>query len=325
MPIHLPPLGTSHSPGIGRGPARDPSDGGSSLRLCPSSCSPRLSPTEPRRASRSQVRAWSWRRYSLASCLAALKASACRAAASVRSANWDRGPCVPWDGTKGRNVFWWHTVWEHSPALPQGHGPEEKHPWHKWGQQRSQTAHTTENHPTPGDQPQPWDGDTPGGTARPSIWGATSSHLGLVPLLGLLDVAGSHGLVLAADVAQGGRQVRLARVHLDVHPLPGQLLLQLPQLLWGLGGQGNPLSPSTPRPRARLPPRGPCGGRRSRPAGSPRAAPGPGEPRQHCPHPVTVGGQEGLSQLATQVSSPLSCRVVSIPSCSHPALPLCPS
>lgn len=178
--------------------------------------------------------------------------------------------------------------------------------------------------PNPRDQPQPRDGDTRGGDSQAiHLWGNhLPLHLGFVPLLGLLDVAGGHGLVLAADVTQGGRQVRLARVHLDVHPLLSQLLLQLPQLLWGQGGQGSPLSPGTPSPRAGLPPRGPCGGRRSRPAGSPRAAPGPGEPRQHCPRPVTVGGQEGLSQLATRVFSPLSCWVMSIPSCSHPALPL---
>lgn len=35
-----------------------------------------------------------------------------------------------------------------------------------------------------------------------------------------------------------------------------------------------------------------------------------------------MGGQEGLSQLATRVSSALSCLVMSIPSCSHAALPL---
>ena len=72
-------------------------------------------------------------------------------------------------------------------------------------------------------------------------------HLGLVPLLRLLDIAGGHGLVLAADVTQGGRQVWLACINLDMHPLPGQLLLQLPQLLGGQRGSAQPpLSPGTP-------------------------------------------------------------------------------
>lgn len=60
-------------------------------------------------------------------------------------------------------------------------------------------------------------------------------HLGLVPLLGLLHVAGSHGLVLRADIAQRCRQVWLAGIHLHVHLVLGQLLLQLPQLLQGTG------------------------------------------------------------------------------------------
>lgn len=60
-------------------------------------------------------------------------------------------------------------------------------------------------------------------------------HLGLVPLLGLLHVAGSHGLVLRADIAQRCRQVWLTGIHLHVHLVLGQLLLQLPQLLQGTG------------------------------------------------------------------------------------------
>lgn len=132
--------------------------------------------------------------------------------------------------------------------------------------------------------------------ATQPLGGWLPPYLGLVPLLGLLDVAGGHGLVLAADVAQGGRQVRLACVHLDVHPLPGQLLLQLPQLLGGTAGFSLAPSRAPGPPRAGLPPRGPCGGRLSRPAGSPPAVPGPGETRRRRPRPATVGDRRDHPQ-----------------------------
>lgn len=187
MLIHLSLLGThpqcpsvSHPWGpaiplaLGGGPAREPPDGGSSLRPCPCSCTPRLSPTEPRRASRSQVRAWSWRRYSLASCLAALKASACRVAASVRSANWDRGH-VPWDGTTGQEcVLVAHSVGTQPCSAPQqGHGP--RNTWQ--GETSLAQVGTAEipnpaHHPTPGDQPQTRDGDILRGDSQPiHLWG----------------------------------------------------------------------------------------------------------------------------------------------------------
>ena len=52
--------------------------------------------TAPRRASMSQVTTWTWRRYSLASCLAWRRASAFLVAASVRSANCTGRQTVNW-------------------------------------------------------------------------------------------------------------------------------------------------------------------------------------------------------------------------------------
>lgn len=81
-------------------------------------------------------------------------------------------------GTQGRDVFWWHTVWEHSPALLHSRdmAPRRNIPGTN-GDSGDPKPHTQ----TRATQPQVINPSpemvTPGeGTARPSICGATISH-----------------------------------------------------------------------------------------------------------------------------------------------------
>lgn len=53
------------------------------------------------------------------------------------------------------------------------------------------------------------------------------SYLGLVPLLGLLEVLGSHAFVLLTNVTQGSCEVRLRNIHVDLDVLFLDLGLQL--------------------------------------------------------------------------------------------------
>ena len=57
------------------------------------------------------------------------------------------------------------------------------------------------------------------------------AHLRLVPFLGLVQVLGGQGLVLLPDVPQGGGEVGLDHVHLDLDVLVLELGLQVGQLL----------------------------------------------------------------------------------------------
>ena len=57
------------------------------------------------------------------------------------------------------------------------------------------------------------------------------AHLGLVPFLRLVQVLGGQGLVLLPDVPQGGGEVGLDHVHLDLDVLVLELGLQVGQLL----------------------------------------------------------------------------------------------
>lgn len=58
-----------------------------------------------------------------------------------------------------------------------------------------------------------------------------AANLRFVPVLGLCDVLGGDGLVLHADVPEGGGQVGFGHVHLDLDLSVLHLALQLADLL----------------------------------------------------------------------------------------------